>query len=73
MTKKEWVKETPGWEITIFIPEVAGEEFVDKLFGDIADLAYESQPEERNWDVLASVAKNPVNLPAHWIEEALNG
>lgn len=37
--------------ITVEVPEQAGQEIIDKIFDEVANIVYESQPEERDWDV----------------------
>ena len=70
--EKSYTKDWSRWEITIAVPEEAGQEFTEKLFDKIADLAYDEQPEDRNWDVFVSSIKNPEAVPVHLLEKAIN-
>lgn len=40
------------WKITVEVPYEAGAEFADKMMNEVADAAYELQPEDRGqWDI----------------------
>lgn len=66
-------REMPAWEITVLVPAEAGDETVEKIRDAVWDLAFDMQPEDRDWDVFCSASKNPAEVPTHRIRSALAG
>lgn len=70
--EEETERNDPGWTITVHLPLAAGDELHERMFMAISDVAYEHQPEERDWDLFVmSVGGNHGSVPVHLLRRAL--
>jgi hypothetical protein len=71
--ERSYETEEPSWEITIRIPQKAGQEFHDAVFHIVTELVgkYQEIESPRDWDATVSSIKGPLEVPVHLLEEAL--